>query len=440
VSALHFLDADIASRLEIRRQSVAARWNGGAEAVVIGAGDPVHIPGRADRTYPFRAHSEYFYLTDRERPGGVLAYDADGGWVDFVVPVSREELVWEGAGAGAQEGVAIDELEAWLAARRGRTIVNLGAPIRALDGAAAGGAGGAAEVTAEFRRQLNHVRRQKDAVELERMRVAERATSAGFASIVPLLSAGRTERSVQIELEAEFFRRGADALAFETIVASGANSAVLHFPPTAKPLERGELVLIDAGGEFRGYASDVTRTYPVSGSFSPEQSTLHELVARAGQAAIARCQSGVEFSDLHLTAALTIAEGLTDFGLLHGSPQALVESGAVSLFFPHGIGHMVGLGVRDAGEVLPGRAPAPGIPRLRADLPLEPGHVVTIEPGIYFIPALLSDPDTRRRLHAHVDWDRTDALRSFGGIRIEQNVLIGDEGPEILTADIPILG
>lgn len=436
MSALDSLDTDIATRLEIRRHAVATRWNVGAEAVVIGAGEPVYIPGRADRTYPFRAHSEYFYLTDRERPGGVLTYDGDGGWVDFVVPVSRDELVWEGAPAGAQEGVPIDELAGWLAARRGRPIVYLGAPIRALEGSP----GPDGELTAEFRRHLNHVRRQKDAVELERMRVAERATSAGFAAIVPLLSAGRTERGVQIELEAEFLRQGADSLAFETIVASGPNSAVLHFPPTARSLEHGELVLIDAGGEFRGYASDVTRTYPVSGSFSPEQEAIHELVARAGQAATACCHPGVEFTELHLTAALTIAEGLAEFGVLHGSPEALVETGAVSLFFPHGIGHMVGLGVRDAGEVLPGREPAAGMPRLRADLPLESGHVVTIEPGIYFIPALLSDPDARAGLGDQVRWDRADAMLSFGGIRIENNVLVGDEGPEILTADIPILG
>jgi Xaa-Pro aminopeptidase len=432
VSASISIDADIGAQIERRRRAVAERWNVGPEAVVIGAGEPIHIPGRADRTYPFRAHSEYFYLTDRERPGGVLAFDADGGWVDFVVPVSREELVWEGAPADADEGIPVDELESWLAARRGRPIVNLGAPIA--------GVGSDEELGAEFRRQLNYVRRAKDALELERMRVAERATSAGFAAIVPLLSAGRTERGVQIELEAEFFRQGADSLAFETIVASGANSGVLHFPPTTRALGDGELVLIDAGGEFRGYASDVTRTYPVSGSFTAEQAAIHELVARAGVAATARVQPGTEFRDIHRTAALTIAEGLSELGLLRGSRDAAVESGAVSLFFPHGIGHMVGLGVRDAGEVLPGREPEPGMPRIRADLPLEAGHVVTIEPGIYFIPALLGDPDTRAELRELVDWDRADAMLGFGGVRIEHNVHVTDEGPEVLTADIPLLG
>jgi Xaa-Pro aminopeptidase len=112
----------------------------------------------------------------------------------------------------------------------------------------------------------------------------------------------------------------------------------------------------------------------------------------------------------------------------------------VSLFFPHGIGHMVGLGVRDAGEVLPGRDPEPGMPRLRADLPLLPGYAITIEPGIYFVGALLSDPDTRRRVHDQVKWDVADAMIGFGGVRIEHNVLVTEDGYEVLTADIPILG
>lgn len=432
MSVLDSSQTGIASQLERRRAAVAERWNLDEEAVVIGAGEPIHVPGRADLTYPFRAHSEYFYLTDRERPGGVLAFDAEEGWVDFVVPVSRDESLWEGASADGQEGVPVAELERWLAARRGRPIVNLGGLLA--------GVASADGLTADLRAHLSYVRRPKDAVELERMRVAERATSAGFAATVPLLSAGRTERGVQIELEAEFFRQGADGLAFETIVGSGTNSAVLHFPPSSKPLQEGELVVIDAGGASRNYASDVTRTYPVSGSFTPEQAALHDLVRRAGDAATVRCMPGTEWRDVHRTAAQTIAEGLTDFGLLRGPTETLLESGAVTLFFPHGVGHMVGLGVRDAGEVLPGRDPEPGMPRLRVDLALEIGHVVTVEPGIYFVAALLTDPEVRGRLRGQVDWDRADALLGFGGIRIENNVLITHDGPEILTADIPILG
>jgi Xaa-Pro aminopeptidase len=133
-----------------------------------------------------------------------------------------------------------------------------------------------------------------------------------------------TEREVQIELEAEFFRNGADFLAFDTIVAGGPSSAVLHFPPTARPFREGELVLVDAGAEYLGYASDVTRTYPVGGRFTAEQAELHALVRAAGVTATGLCTAGTEFKDIHWTAARVIVEGLVDLGLLRGSVDTLV--------------------------------------------------------------------------------------------------------------------
>lgn len=422
--------SEIRPQLERRRRAVAERWNLGHELVVVGAGEPVQVPGRGDLTYPFRSHSEYFYLTDRERPGGALVFDPEEGWTEFVVPVTDEELLWEGAPQGAEGEEPIALLEPWLAARAGRPLACLGSP---LDGVS-----GDPGLATELRRGLNHVRRQKDPVELERMRAAERATRAGFAAVAEQLVAGTSEREIQIELEAEFLRQGADSPAYGTIVAGGRNSAVLHFAPTARRLRDRELVLIDAGAEYRGYASDVTRTYPVGGRFTADQATLHELVHRAVEAATARCTSGTEFRDVHREAALVIAEGLLDFGLLRGDPVQLLESGAVTLFFPHGIGHLVGLGVRDASEVLPGREPRPGMPRLRVDLPLMAGHVVTIEPGIYFVRALLCDQQTRERHRQTVDWERADRLLEFGGIRLENNVLVTGDGPEVLTAEIPI--
>jgi len=256
---------------------------------------------------------------------------------------------------------------------------------------------------------------------------------------VELIEPGRTERRLQIELEAEFFRHGADDVAFDTIVGSGPNSAVLHFPPTHRKLQAGELVLVDAGAEYRGYASDVTRTNPASGSFAPEQAELHALVRRAELAAIERCTPGTEFRDVHRTAALVIAAGLADFGLLRGDAETLVESEAVSLFFPHGVGHLVGLGIRDAGEVLPGRERRDEFPALRIDLPLLPGYVTTIEPGIYFVPALLHDRDFREQHRDAVDWDRAERMLGLGGIRIEDDVLITEDGFDVLTEDVPVI-
>jgi Xaa-Pro aminopeptidase len=407
--------------LERRRATAAAAWNLDGGVVLIAAGDEIPVPGRGDRTYPFRAHSEYLYLADRERPRGVLAYAPAEGWVEFVAPVTADELLWtglEGDREGVPEGTRpLGELEAWVGGR----------PVRRL--------GAAADADVELRDALIHVRRPKDDVELGRMRTAAEATRAGFEGLVPLIAAGRTERELRVTLEAAFLLNGGDFLAFEAIVAAGDHAAVLHFSPTARELRDGDLLLVDAGAEYRGYASDVTRTYAVGGTFTGEQALVYDTVRRAGEAAIAACRPGTEWHDVHRAAALVVADGLVELGVLRGSPEMLVESGAVTLFFPHGVGHLVGLGVRDTGRASDeAREPPPGLPSLRVDIPLGPRQAWTVEPGIYVVPTLLA----RERGRDGVDWDRVDELQGFGGVRLEQNILITGDGCEILTDAVPL--
>ena len=173
-------------QLERRRRAVASQWGLTDEIVLIGAGEPITVPGRGDPTYPFYAHSEYFYLTDRNLPGGVLAFDPGEGWFDFVTPITEDDRLWSGAPAQAQQGLTTAALAEWLAARSARTTAWLGAaPPDARSGAA---------LVEDLRAGLDRVRRPKDALELERMRIAALATRAAFAAAVPFLRDGATER------------------------------------------------------------------------------------------------------------------------------------------------------------------------------------------------------------------------------------------------------
>jgi Xaa-Pro aminopeptidase len=429
----------IAAQLQRRRTAAADVWQLRDEVVLVGAGEPIHVPGRADITYPFVAHSEYYWLTDRNRPGGVLGFDPGEGWFDFPAPVTVADRLWSGAAEPPSGCRTADDLPAWLqAGDRARRAVWLGVPPGGVSAA------GGDQLTERLRLQLSAARRPKDAVELERMRAAQRATRAAFARVAQFLADGVTERQAQIELEAAAFRHGAAAMGYDTIIGSGPNAAVLHFMPTGRVIRRGELVLIDAGAQQLGYVSDITRTFCVGGVMTETQQELHAVVHAAQRAAIERVAPGVEWRDVHRVAALTIAEGLAAVGILRAGadgPDSLVQSGAVGLFFPHGIGHLVGLGVRDAGEPLyERRHEPPPYPNLRIDLPLEPGMVVTVEPGVYFVPALLQDPERRARHRDEVDWDRVDRMLGFGGIRIEDNLLVTAAGYEVITADVPLLG
>ncbi len=426
--------------LRERRDRVEEEIRPALEGVVllVYAGDPVPLPENSDQTYPFRAHSEYFFLTTLECRGGVVAYDpaapSDSRWRSFVPTLTESERIWEGR--VQPPGERMDGLALWLQERRSRPVVRLGA------GSAAGELSSRDERTIRVREHFNHARRPKDTLELSLLRQAAACTAAGYKGAQARLGKDfrpLTERSLQVTLESGFFTAGARRTGYDTIVGSGPNAAVLHFDPGERLVKAGEFVLIDAGAEIDRYVCDVTRTYVAGGKPDPFQLDLHTLVLTVEETAIGRCRPGVQWKDIHFKAALELTSGLVDLGIFKGQPESLVEREAHTLFFPHGLGHLVGLGVRDASGTLPGKPKdaRPAVRTLRTDLPLRPGYVITVEPGLYFIPTLLNDPARRQRFHDCVDWTRLDPLLNLGGVRIEDNILITDGAPEVLTAAIP---
>jgi Xaa-Pro aminopeptidase len=408
-----------------------------------------------DQSHDFHAHPDHTYLAGTAIPASVLAFDHREGWTLFVPVASQEDRVWVGDGesledARTRSGLGlvrpITALGPWLESHRGEPIALLGNDdLTHLPGAYGLANWPALEVALdhEAAARLTHAiaeaRRAKDPAELDAMRAAAAATRAGHLAALRLSRPGMTERQLQVEVEAEFFRHGAPRTAYGSIVGGGPNGAVLHFSPTARPFQDGEIVLMDAAAEYDGYAADVTRTFPAGRRFAGIQRDLYQLVYAVQRQAIAGVRPGQEYRELHMAACHQIAAGLADLGLLRGTPADLVDSDAHALFFPHGLGHMLGLATHDAGGCLAGRTPSDrfGLKWLRADLPLQQDYVVTIEPGIYFIDALIHDPARRERYRDQVDWDRVDVLASFGGIRIEDDVRVTSDGAEVLSAGIP---
>jgi Xaa-Pro aminopeptidase len=290
----------------------------------------------------------------------------------------------------------------------------------------------------QLRERLDAVRRVKDAAELALVDRAIRATAAGFERARDVIRPGVTERAVQIEIEAEFFRHGAEGVGYGTIVGAGPRAAILHSTPGPTVVGREDVVLVDAGGEIALYTADVTRTFAAGGRFTHEQQAIYDLVLAAELAAIANCRDGVEWHDVHRAAAAELAAGLRHLGILKVATDEALDTAAIALFFPHGIGHMVGLGVRDVGGRAPGREEGRLCcgAKVRVDLPIRKNFLMTVEPGLYFVPALLDDPERREKFSGAVAWDALDRWRKVGGVRIEDNVLITAGEPLVLTAAI----
>ncbi len=258
---------------------------------------------------------------------------------------------------------------------------------------------------------LHDMRLYKSAAELKVMRQAAKISADAHCKAMQACQPGMYEYQLEATLLHHFMQEGSRAPAYTTIVGGGANACILHYIDNNAKLRDGDLVLIDAGCELDCYASDITRTFPVSGKFTAEQRTLYEIVLAAQESAIAEAKVGGHWNHPHEAAVRTITEGLREIGLLDGEVKELIENEAYKKFYMHRTGHWIGLDVHDVGDYKIG-----GEWRV-----LEHGMVMTVEPGIYVAPEL-EDVDPR--------WKGI-------GIRIEDDVVVTKKGPEVMTAGVP---
>ncbi len=389
-----------------------------------------------DTHYPYRADSYFQYLTGFIEPEAVLVIVVGRGDTApqsmlFCREKNLERETWDGFRHGpeaAREVFALDaayaigELDAKLTellADQSALWFSIGQDAgwdrriaAALNRVRAESRTGkrAPAMIRDVRAELDAMRLVKDATELAIMRrVAEISTTAHIRAM-RFVAPGRFEYEVEAELLHEFRRRGCEYPAYTSIVAGGANACVLHYVGNDQVLREGDLLLIDAGGELNGYASDITRSFPVSGRFSGPQADVYDMVLGAQAAAIETVRPGATFADPHEAALKVLAQGMIDLKLLSGSLDAAIESESYKRFYMHRTSHWLGKDVHDAGEYKAGEHWAP----------LAPGMVLTIEPGCYIRPA-------------------DDVPEAFWniGVRIEDDAVVTADGCEIITLAAP---
>jgi Xaa-Pro aminopeptidase len=417
--------------------------------------------------HPFRADSTFLFFFPRPEPNAAALFDPkDRSVTLFLDERTPADALWHGpvpsfAAIKQQLGVTAVEKRADLRAhvarkcgkRKVRTIAiadpRATGEATAITGEKLDYFDSARIADADVVAAIAALRNRRAPEELAEMRQAAAVTRAAHTLAMARTRPGCYEQELVGHVEGTFARHGC-VPAYNTILS--VRGEVLHNHAHDNLLHETDLVLLDAGAErASGYCADVTRTWPVSGRFSPEARDVYDVVLAAEKAAIAAVRPGVRYRDLHLLACRVLADGLGQMGLLKGAADSLVECGAHALFFPHGVGHLLGLDVHDMegfGDRVaygPGRQRSKqfGTAYLRLDLDLEPGMCFTIEPGVYFVPAILRDAAFKQQFRGKVDFTRAEhfltmnSLRGFGGIRIEDDVLCTESGPEVLTDSVP---
>lgn len=398
-----------------------------------------------DYEFPFRQESNFWYLTGVNEPGYHAVLDIKSGEYHLFAPKRDEQFaVWHGRikpMGEIQDLYGPDQLhyDSQLL-----SVLNDLDPsiIYCLD-----------DEQAEYLEDLNrdfkldsdtladaitYCRCIKTETELDLMRKAAEVNNIAHREVMKSVQPGMFEYEAKAIFDYHQEKHGLLQPAYTGIHAGGVNSAILHYVENNQKINDGDLYLIDAGFEYKGYASDFTRTYPINGKFSSDQAAIYQVVLDALNSSIEMTKPGVKMEDLHMNACRIILKGLKDAGVVKGDIEEMMENDIFALFFPHGLGHFLGLDTHDVGGYPKGveRIERPGIKYLRVRRELIPGMVITVEPGIYFIPALLEPALKDEEKAKFLNKEKVESLFDFGGIRIEDNLIITEDGYENLT-DVP---
>jgi len=440
-----------------RRNKIREAVGGG---VILWLGHMLQPRNYTDNTYSFRQNSHFLYYTGLAEPDlAVLSYPERDYDVLFSKPTTMDDIIWSGASqermnfavqAGIETIEDIGRLGVYLTKAQSQKI-----PINYLPPYQASSLFRIAEllviepsdVTAGASQRLKEeVARQrsiKSEIEIREIEDALRVTDHMHRRAMAVTKPGIYEYEIAGEIHAVALRANFQQ-AFTPIVT--VRGQVLHNHSYNNLLQDGQLLINDSGAETSGgYSGDITRTIPVSGRFTPMQKDIYETVLSMQLGAIEAIRPGITYREVHLRASRILAERMIALGLMKGDPAAAVEAGAHALFFPHGLGHMMGLDVHDMedlGDIVGypkgvARSTQFGLNFLRLARPLEVGFVLTVEPGVYFIPALIDRWAEEKRHKDFIVYEKLDAYRSFGGCRIEDDVLVTDGGVQVLGPGIP---
>jgi Xaa-Pro aminopeptidase len=419
---------------------------------------PMNYPSN---TYHYRQDSTFLYFFGLSQPGlaGIIDFHSGEEYL-FGNDVGIDDIIWMGdqpsmeekaARAGIRNVFPMEKLEEFLGRiisegrevhylppYRGETIIKLHQLLgKSLDAVTK-------DSSRELIRKVIMLRSIKDEQEIKEIEKIIDVTYDMHTTAMKMAHPGVYEREIAGVIEGIALSNGGPA-AFPVILSI--NGQILHNHYHGNILEKGRLMVVDAGAESpMGYAGDITRTSPVGGKFSEKQKEIYEIVLNTNLESISMIKPGILFKDIHNNASMVIAKGLKDLGLMKGDIEEAVNAGAHALFFPHGLGHMLGLDVHDMeglGENYVGyndniqRSEQFGTAYLRLAKNLKPGFVLTIEPGIYFIPALIDLWKKEKKFSGFINYDKVEDYRDFGGIRIEDDVLVTETGHKVLGKPIP---